>query len=221
MKKFSNLVIEAGHEELVEMLRTLKRTPSNTFIYEPELSNDYAANIFRKPDETACFKVIGDWAYGSSIWMYITDDLLRVANIVPKEANRLTISQYNLIMSRFFHDFVAKVINEKYAVFIDGDNLNIENILPSDTYRKLMQWEETCNQDYPISHGMDEEKWFAFLVSIFQNDVDLSPSDLVTWLQEDCGWRMSYRPERFAELKYAYEYGLSLLKYADSHDHHR
>lgn len=217
MKKFSNLVIEARHEELIDILHTLKQTPSKTYIYEPDLSKNYAAGIFRKPNETACFKVIGDWAFGASIWMYISDDQLRVANIVPKENNRLTISQYNLIMSNFFHDFVAKVIDKKYAVFIDGENIDLEKLLPADTFKKLTLWEKACNQDYPISHGMDEERWFAFLVSIFHNNVNLSPSDLVSWLQEDCGWKMSYRPERFAELRYAYEYGLSLLKYTDDH----
>lgn len=213
MKKYSSIIVKAPHNELIQILEKLRNVSSNDYKFEEGFANDYAVNIFRKPEEVACFRALYDGAYNSTIWLCITDDELKVTNIVPDTITRLSITQYNMIMNAFFMDFLSKVIDASNVVYIDGENLEMKEMISPDAYKKLMDWVGLCNKDNPLSHVNDEERWFDFLIAINNNNDDLSPKDLVRWLQEDYGWSYSYNPERFDEISYAYEYGLSLLKY--------
>lgn len=215
MKKFGSLVVKGTHQGLISLLAGLKNTQSAEFVCDNKLSEDYARNIFLKPDEAACFRAQGADYFDSTIWMVIQNGELRVANIVPGSVTSLSIAQYNVILSAFFHHFVAPQLKSQNAVYIDGEDVSIADLLPDDCYKKLKIWVNTCNQDSPILHPADEELWFDFLVSMSELPIEqrLLAGYLITWLQEDCHWSATYRPERFENLVQAYEYGLSLLDF--------
>ncbi len=220
MKKFGSLIIEGSHHELVSLLAALKDRRSKEFVYISDLSERYARNIFLKPDEAACFRALGPNSFDATIWVVIQSCRLRVANIVPETVTSLSISQYNVLLSSFFNHFVAPELKSENVVYIDGENIDLAEVLPDDCYKKLISWAKTCNQDSPISHPLDEQKWFAFLESMSNEPVErrLSAEDLITWLQEDCGWKASLLPERFENLTQAYEYGLALLDYLNDNE---
>lgn len=216
MRKYSSLKIQDTHERLVKMLERLKINSNNKYVYESSLSDDYAANIFLEPSETACFRVVNDSSINPTIWLCVMGKELRVANIVPGNETKLSISEYNYILRDFFSDFVSRMSDDEMVVFIDGNDVKMDTLISKDAFEKLNLWARLCNQDNPISHRFDEERWFDFLIALEKNDDDLEPSDLVKWLQEDLGWPYSYNPERFVEIRDAYEYGLSMLKYINN-----
>lgn len=217
MKKYSSIVVQADHQVLVSILDRMKQGGDADFQYDDSLSREYAVNIFVQPNEVCCFKDMKTDAFGATIWLYIKGGQLTISNIVadPKIVRDLSVTQYNTILNDFFHNFMSKFIDDRIVnkIVVDGENVSMKQLISEASYKKLLSWVNTCNQDNPISHDFDEKRWFDFLISICDNGDDLSAADLINWLEEDRGWTSTYHPGRFDEIANAYEYGLALLRY--------
>lgn len=197
MLRFQYLTIPHPEEELVALLRKMKEATKGAFLYQKSLAAEYAKNLFKKEDYVGCFKTRRTSLSESSVWVVITGEELRVTNITPTAVASLGITEYNLILNAFFHDFVAKFIDESWdgCVSISGERVSLSDILSENTYRALTIWEASCNKETPISHPMDQKNWMDFVISLqkIMAVTEIFPSSLVGALHKPSGSAVSNR----------------------------
>lgn len=219
MLRFQYLTITHPEEELVALLRKMKEATKGAFLYQRTLAAEYARNLFKSEDFVGCFKTRRTSLSESSVWVVITGEELRVTNITPTAVASLGITEYNLILNAFFHDFVAKFIDESWAgcVSLSGERVSLADILSENTYRALTIWEANCNKEAPMSHPMDQRNWMDFVTSLHRDGTELNVSDFGQWLYEDKRWPSAYN-NQIVDLEANLEYSIDLLKYYDGTD---
>lgn len=215
MKKYINIEIKNSKEKLVGLLNSLKEDDKNGFIFQKKLTEDYAKNIFVRIENVACFKTRKQSLFESSVWLLLKDNRLIITNITSAKFPHLGISRYNFVLNTFFHSIIAPKLDASYSVNISGEDQSLEDILDSETYAKLNLWENSCNKSMPISHPLDYERWFSFILSAFHNHSEITPQDLAQWLSEDKKWPQVYN-DQISNLKLQFEYSMDLLNY----EHH-
>lgn len=140
--------------------------------------------------------------------------IIYIANIVPKEIGELSRDQYNVILMEFYNNFL-KPLCEKHSIRVEitSDNQSIEDWVSEGTYKKLKRFSGAANKSTGSSHPCDQERWFAFIISVLQNNEKLDPGQLERWLVEEEGWHYDIA----SDLAIEYEQGLALLTYYESH----
>ena len=216
MLKYQFLTITHPEEELVKLLRELKKVNQGIFQYQKKLASDYAKNIFAPEDHVGCFKTRRATLAEASVWVVITGNELKVTNITPTAASSLGIIKYNMILNAFFHDFVAKYIDKSWTncIFISGEETSLSEVLSVDVYKALETWETSCNKESPLAHPLDRERWMKFITLLHKDEVELSVNDFSQWLSEDKNWPQVFN-NQIAELQESLEYSLELLNYYD------
>lgn len=209
MKKYEQLSIYADEEKISALMSRL-RQDARSFKFLKKISEDYARNIFVKSSQTACFKCVLDSMSRSTIWLVQDGDCLTLTNITPESAGRLSIVDYNVILNSFFQEVLAPLIDDSFNVQISGENVQMSDVLGESVYSALILWERSCNKSAPISFPEDYKRWMHFICLLFDSGVELTPIDLVQWLQEDCGWPMVYC-DQMDELSSKLEYSMDLL----------
>ena len=142
------------------------------------------------------------------------NEIIYIANIVPREISELTNEQYNMILSTFLNDFLRPIC-EKFSVKVDvtSGNQSMRDWVSEETYKKIRSFSVTANKSTGSAHPCDQERWFAFIVSVLRNNEKLDPTQLERWLVEEEGWHYDIA----SELAIEYEQGLSLLNYYVNH----
>lgn len=219
MKKFRTLTITAPQENLVALLNTLKKQEKGVFIYKRNKSNEYARNIFHSEDTVGCFTTERKTLAKASVWVVITNGVLKVTNITLSGVGSLDTVKYNEVLFSFFNNFMAKHLSDdlRNDVSISDEEASLSDILTHDTYLALQKWERSCNHTSPITNELDRKLWFEFIGKLHHDGTDLSRSDFAQWLQEDCMWPSVYT-EIISDLQFYLEYSLDLLKYYDGND---
>lgn len=140
--------------------------------------------------------------------------IVYIANIVPREIGSLTKDQYNTILIEFYEKFLSKICNKlSIKVEITSDNQSMQDWVSNETYKKIKSFSGAANKSTGSSHPFDQERWFAFIVAVFRNNEKLDPDRLERWLVEDEGWHYDIA----SDLAIEYEQGLALLSYFASH----
>lgn len=210
MKAFKNITIRNNQERLISLLQEMRSASGLPFEYRAKLSEQYANMIFSDRSKVACFKTNRVSLFESVVWVLVTEEKLIVTNITSEKNTNLGISNYNLILDRFFQDFVAKFIDETFSVQISGEVVELSEILPAEVYEKLDLWADTCNKDGGVCHPLDYQRWMEFVVAAHNYQIELSPADLEKWLHEDKMWPVGYN-DTIDKLAVMYEYGRDLL----------
>ena len=141
------------------------------------------------------------------------DKIIYVTNIVPREFGELSKDQYNSILMTFYNSLKPLCKKHSIQVEITSDNQSMEDWVSEETYKNLKRFSGAANKSTGSSHPCDQERWFAFIISVLRNDEKLDPSQLERWLVEEEGWHYDIA----SELAIEYEQGLSLLNYFVSH----
>lgn len=219
MHRFRYLTITHPEADLVALLRKMKEVKKGAFLYQKTLAAEYAKNLFKSEDYVGCFKTRRTTLSESSVWVVINGEELRVTNITPAAVASLGITEYNLILNAFFHDFVAQFIDESWAgsVSISGERVSMSDILSAETYRALVIWEAGCNKENPILHPLDQKNWMDFITSLHREGTELTVSDFGQWLYEDRRWPLAYSTQ-IVDLESNLEYSIDLLKHYDGID---
>jgi len=137
-------------------------------------------------------------------------NIIYVPNIVPKEFGELSKDQYNSILLDFNDKVISPICKQlTVKVEITSDNQNIEDWVSEETSIKLKSFSGAANKSTGSSHPCDQERWFAFIVSIFRHNEKLDASQLANWLIKEEGWQYDIASELASE----YEQGLLLLTY--------
>ena len=220
MKKFISIKIQDSNSSLTELLKKMIDQKDKDFVYDADTSErvnqDCKNDPICKGNLYAVFKTKLDSLYKTYVYISIKGDELDVFNITSQDPrySRLNVTQYNFVMNFFFHHFMARFLDSSFSnkVFFSGEDQKMIDLIGENAYNALVQWEKTCNKDNPISHPMDEDKWFYFICELYKSGKNLHPSDLEKWLTEDCNWSSFYN-EVISQIANELEYSLELLKY--------
>lgn len=139
-----------------------------------------------------------------------SSDKLYVANIVPKKTSELVYESYNNILEEFTFKYV-KPAAEKLGVEIEltSDEETLEDWVSKDTEKKLRTFSACANKSTGSSHPCDQQRWFDFIISAFNEKNKLQSDYLQRWLIEESGWT----EEKAIELVIEYEFGIALLEH--------
>jgi len=135
---------------------------------------------------------------------------LYVSNVVPRLAGQLTHNEYNSILEEFANRFAVPAAQHlEIGVELTPAQESIEDWISADSVQKLKQFSAIANKSTGSSHPCDQQRWFAFLVSVHAEHRKLHSDYLVRWLVECDGW-----PEDIArELASEYDFAMELLDY--------
>ncbi|MGH9614814.1 MAG: hypothetical protein ACRD4P_17250 [Bryobacteraceae bacterium] len=145
----------------------------------------------------------------ADLWISSSDlSELRISNIVPTAISKLSYSQYNTIFNEFAERFAMPAAEHMgLTVTVSKPDLALDDLLPPDTFRALVDFSENANRMTLASHPMDRERWESFVTGAHRAHAPLDADTLSRWLIES-GW-----PGKAAhELSMEYEQGRSLLE---------
>ncbi len=220
MKKFNSIVIRSDNTSLITLVEKMKSLAGEDYCYDLEMSESMNKtcnndSICRRTDY-AVFKTEQESLYKTKVYVSVKDDELKVFNIISSDSrySELGVNQYNFVLDYFFYHFMAKCLDTSFSncIHITGEEQQMDDLIGKEAYNALCLWEQTCNKEHPISHPMDESKWFAFICELYKTGKTLHPKDFEQWLTEDCNWPSFYNNviDRLSE---SLEYSLSLLKF--------
>ena len=135
-----------------------------------------------------------------------------VSNVVPRESNQLSVSQYNQVLQDFHDEVLSRVQTDVPVVFwLDTDQLRLEDLLPADVMARLRAFSAAANRSTGSSHPLDRERWFEFIVGLHRDGAaeKLSVHDLERWLVEVEKWP----PQAVSKLAVEFEFAVALLEH--------
>lgn len=211
MKTFPELKIKAKKSDLINLLDSLKQKQSDSYAADQEKNEDYAKNTFNPIECTAVFTTKDPGDFGATIFMVISDDELRIANIIPSTVSSLGIENYGKVLRRFFTDFINPELTPVFNVKLTGDTVEMSELINPTTYEALNKWASICNPTNPLGSGYSDF-FNEFIIQSYRHNDELSYEMLEKWLVEDKGWNPDYLDEQISKIGLAYENGLELLK---------
>lgn len=219
MKKYIDVKIDGSKEYLVGILSQMKTTQDADFKYEKELSNGMAMNVSQSIDEVACFKATTKELFRARVYVDInhrrnTEEYhIWIPNIVSSDKDHLEEEEYNYVLKEFIKQVVSKYV-PKEKIQLTKENVQLSELISTDSYEKLERWEYSCDHNAPFAHPLDREKWMAFLSSVFyyKDDKKMNSGDLEAWLREDKNWSQ-YLNNEIQDVALRYEDGIELLHY--------
>lgn len=219
MKHFIQLTINKDHDNLMGLLGKMEANPTDDFEFNEErtvkANKDKEANGLSE-FEYFVFTSHKEQMFFSNIYVWVKGNELCVFNIGSEDFrfSELGVERYNLVIQQFFHHYIARFLDASYSgcIRITGEEKTMEKTVGGTIYKKLKAWESLCNKDAPTSNSYDEERWFDFVCSLIENNVELDAPDFGQWLTEDCGWSTAYN-DVIVEMELKLEYSISLLKY--------
>lgn len=136
-----------------------------------------------------------------------------VPNIVPIGVPELGIETYNEVVTEF-SDMAAEPGAQALglAVSLGPPLYDLERELGRETATALASFSAAANKATGSSHPLDEQRWFAFMLSLHRSGKTMSTGILEAWLLLD-GWG----EEMASRLGSEFEFGIGLLRYVDTH----
>lgn len=142
-----------------------------------------------------------------------TPSKLWVSNIVPTTKNRLSVNEYNSILTDFTEKVIEPVAIQLGATFeITEADYELENLVSPETAQKLRNFSSLANKGTGIAHPRDRDRWFAFIDSVHKDSRKISRSDLERFLIEE-GW-MEDQADMLAD---EFVNATDLLEYTNQH----
>lgn len=130
-----------------------------------------------------------------------------VPNIVPLEISQLSVDEYNAILHNFVECILKPIqVDDNFTFELSKNELFLSDMLDENSVNKFKSFSRLANKSTGFSHPRDEERWFDFVLSSFNKNLDL---DLLVDSLVNDGWTAD-NSERLAR---DYEYASSLLKY--------
>lgn len=150
----------------------------------------------------------------ADLWLlYHDDERLYVSNIIPQETNRLSMEQYNVIISEFYERFAkpaAKSLELTHT--LTPATKPIEAWLSKETAAKLRRFSNISNKTIGSSYPNDREGWLDFLVAAHSEAKTMSSDILAQWLIQN-----HWFEDVAHKLSTEYQFAHSLLTFYNEH----
>ena len=132
---------------------------------------------------------------------------LRVSNIVPSDVSELPYAQYNAILKEFAGQFAQPAAQSLgLRVEITRPDVTVEDLLPPDVVRALVDFSTQANKRSRATHPRDKARWQKFVIGAHQAHSELGSDILNDWLVQQ-GWPS----DAASELAIEYDRGRALL----------
>lgn len=211
MKVFRELEIYGPQSALNKVVETIEPQLREGWTRQPDLEEKM---VSIGPSVSYCFSCtrMGP-REAADLWLANkNDNTLYVSNVVPREIRELNFDQYNLIVEEFYRLFVVPSAAQlELDHLLSSDKESIEDWMSAESARKLKLFSDAANKSTGSAHPLDQQRWFDFIISAYNEKTDLDSSTLLRWLIEEEGWF----EEEAHELSLQYEFALALLKFYD------
>lgn len=129
-----------------------------------------------------------------------------VANIVPAQYGRLTVEEYNGLLTSFYATIAApSAAGLPVALTLSPGEVFLEDVLGAESLRLLQRFSVAANKSDCGGHPADRRRWLEFLVSVRRKvRADWSASLLQHWLIEN-GWPEECARQLESEYRFAEE----------------
>jgi hypothetical protein len=205
MKAFKKIEIRGNEKDLIDLLEGIKSKKHQNFTYIAEKSDDYASMISLPKNCTATFlsnEIENAIVY---IWLVISNNLLYISNITPNKSGQLTYEQYNFIINKFYEEVIKIQEKNSVTVNITKDNLSIEDLAGTETYRKLKNWIDSANPSTLNTNHFDFKRWCDFIFTAHSSKSELTSTQFERYLIED---EKFYDEELVSKIALEYEYSI-------------
>lgn len=141
--------------------------------------------------------------------MWSDPSRLTVCNIIPSSQSVFSLSkeEYNQILQRFY-DVIVSLLT--HNVSFSNEDYTIESVIPESS-KCLTRWFALSHGSF--SHTTDTEIWYAFVLSVLENNEELGLDDLENWLLED----KKVKPELVEKIICRYEHDYDAMEFAIKH----
>lgn len=148
----------------------------------------------------------------SALVLWQEADGYRVANIVPRPAGELGITNYNAILQDFL-ERVARPAAQAggFEIELTSASQSLDNWLAPEPAAALRRFSRLANKSTGAAHPMARERWYAFLIATHRSTRRLDADQLARWLVEVERWS----DEKADGLAIDYEFALGLLEQYD------
>jgi hypothetical protein len=165
MNVFSEVELRSknGTEYLIEQIIGFGNCSTN-WVYDKERSNRYSNNLI---DAKGCALIYkgSKWNPGFA-FSEKKEGHIYLANIVPKETGKISITEYNGLSKSFFEAFKewSKEQRNGIKISISKTDLELEDIITANVPKKHFQ---SFLNNYPLSyHPCDIERLDRFICSV-------------------------------------------------------
>jgi hypothetical protein len=188
MKTYIDVLIVSEYEDKKDFIEILKEFGNHAaaWAYLEEQSKDYASQT----GEPSCLILRNGNKFSPAI--AITNkrgNTFYIANIVPKESWRMSMTEYNEIVSEFAQDFKEYIRKHrvKAAIKTTKEEIGLKEIITGKITRQLF---ERYLSLHPTSyHPLDIERLDAFICGVSRYSRQHIDLDLLKgWLIEEEGW---------------------------------
>lgn len=195
MKTYIDVLIVWKHKDSSTFILALKEFGAQMSGWEflEQQSKEYSSAT----GEPSCALLKADNTFKPAVAITIkTGSTFYIANIVPKETGRLSMTEYNEVARQFAKDIkqYAKERKLKLEVKTTHENIGLSDIIRGNKTREL--FERYLNQ-FPLSyHPLDIERLDAFICAGFRYskgkiDLDLLKGWVIEekkWSEKDASW---------------------------------
>lgn len=148
----------------------------------------------------------------SGVAMLIEGEKAEVINIVPLEKSQLSVQEYNAVLVELTKSAIRPAaIALGIQCGLSDDQKPFTAWVSPAAGEALKRFSNLANHGTGSAHPLDRERWFAFLLHCHRDRCELDTDMLQRWLIEQGGWTV----ERTSDLVIEYEFGRSLLKFAE------
>lgn len=210
MEVFRELIVYVSEEQNQEFMNNLETRLSDGWSSDVEENERLRTSGYIY----YCFNCTENDSRPAARLVFIrrNENEISVTNIIPPNVGEIIMGEYNGIIEEFYDKFVKPVSDEMGIVtHLSTKEQTLDDWMPSDCAIKLRTFSSTTNRSTGSSHPCDRERWFDFLVSVFNVDENFGAEELGRWLIEEDNWS----EDRAYDLVIEYEFAISLLKYYD------
>ena len=205
---FQNLEVFGSHEQLRAFRRNVLANLQRPWRHAKK--DEERSKRTWKGDVLALERAATDEAPPARLVLVERDSSYWLSNIVPIEVRELGRARYNAVL-RDFLDLIGNAAADKAGVTVEltKPRQDLNDWLSLDAAKALRVFSSSANKSTGLSHPMDRERWYDFIIKAHGHDEKFNTDRLGRWLIEVERW-----PEDEArDLVGEYEFGSGLLDY--------
>lgn len=148
-----------------------------------------------KWEDYLSFDYIGKVVDKARVFIYIkdilTDEEIRVVNIVPLQKSQLSVEEYNAVLLRFYDDIIKPYKEDGTDLEISkpsDDSFDPRTVITDIALEKLELFCSLANKSTGSSHPDDRDRWFDFICQTVDDGKIFDYEILAQFLQDEDYW---------------------------------
>jgi len=210
---FRELVLRGTQQDLAEFISYVERSLKHGWQrnHEPEKRAAAGGSL------QYCFQCPATEQLPES-WLFImfkdNSNCAYVSNVVPSAIGKISLSQYNMIITEFHTRFIAPALatfRGRIECTVSAGEEDLRDWMSAKAASLLQEFSSIANRSTGSSHPLDRQRWLAFLVTIHQEKSTLTSSQLKRWFVEEAHWHSDIA----GDLIMQFEFAMDVLKAHD------